>query len=73
MDKFVEKMRALILIRAEEEASAKGLDPKKISNLEVVTNNNKLDIKQKNHFIFTEYVSCCGLSEKITVIVYLTP
>ena len=74
MDKFVGKIRSLILNQAKNEAMRRGLDPQNIEEFKIINNNNPIEAKQnRKHFIFTEYVSCCGFSEKITVIVYITP
>jgi len=73
MDKFIERVKSLIINQAKEKTSNKGLDPEKISGIEIFV-NNIIEIKQnKKHFTFSEYVSCCGITEKIDVVVYLDP
>jgi len=74
MDKFVERVRGMIINQSREKAVSKDLNPEKISEIEIFINNNPIEIKQnKKHFTFIEYVSCCGITEKINVVVYLDP
>lgn len=74
LDKFVEKMVNLIANQASEEAAERGYDPKKISDLKIFLNNEKIEIdSKKKHFIFVEYVSFSAISEKISIVVYLDP